>query len=323
MRSSLTLNELEAFIHLADTKNFHQAAARFHLSQPAFTRVIQSAERKLNTSLFDRNTRRVELTRSGEELLPIARRIVGEFHGSLSDLSEFIAGRSGHVKIACLPSVAAAVVPNVLLAFSQANPKVRFSVLPMQGELVLSEVLSGNADFGISTAPAVPRDDVAYDPLFVDDFVMICRRDDPLASLSEVSWAVFDTRPYIASGPASSTSSMVQRAMYEGGFHSQPRYECPNITVVGVMVAAGLGIASQPRAGLGLIDMRELHAVPLVQPVISRELGTLVHTRRSLSAAALALLEACRSGADTQASAAAFRRTPRPPAGSGPDSPPA
>lgn len=322
MRSTLTVNELEAFIHLADTRNFHVAAERFHLSQPAFTRVIQSAERKLNTSLFDRNTRRVALTRSGEELLPIARRIVGEFHDSLSDLSEFVAGRSGHVKIACVPTVAAALVPNVLLAFGQAHPKVRITVQPLQGEFVLREVASGAADFGISIAPPVPGADVTYEPLLLDDFVVICRRDDPLAAMSEVPWSVFSTRTYIASGPASSMRGMVDKVMYEGDLHAPAQYECTNITVVGVMVATGLGIAALPHSGLRLMDMSELCAIPLVEPVLSRELGILTRSGRSLSAAALALIDAFRAGTDERNGPMVFRRMPRPACGDGsPDSP--
>ncbi len=312
MRSSLTVNELEAFIHLADTKNFHVAAQRFHLSQPAFTRVIQSAERKLNTSLFDRNTRRVALTRSGEELLPIARRIVGEFHDSLSELSEFVAGRSGHVKIACVPTVAAALVPGVLRLFGQAHPQVRISVQPLQGELVLQEVESGAADFGISIAPPAMSKSIAYEPLVLDDFVVLCPRDDPLAQLAEVPWSVFASRPYIANGPASSLRGMVDKALYEGDIHAPAQYECTNITVVGVMVATGLGIAALPRSSMRLIDMSELCAISLVEPVLTRELGILTRSGRSLSAAALALMDAFRTHTDDGPGTPAFRRMPPP-----------
>jgi len=184
----------------------------------------------------------------------------------------------------------------------------------VQGDVVLRQVADGDADFGISTPPSAPRPDLSYEPLLLDDFVLICRRDDPLAGLSEVPWSVLATRPYIAGGAASSVRDMLDKVMYEGNFHTPARYECTNITVVGVMIAAGLGIAAQPRSGVCLIDMSELTAIPLVAPVLSRELGILTRTGRSLSAAAMTLLDAFRTGAEAPDPRAApvFRRMPRP-----------
>lgn len=293
MRSSLTVNELEAFIHLAEAKNFRVAAERFHLSQPALTRTIQLAERKLDTLLFDRNTRRVELTRSGEELLPIALRIVSEFHDSLSDLSEFIAGRRGRIKIACLPSTGAAMLPRLMLAFQHSHPKVQIAMQPVSANFVLEMVADGSADFGISTAPS-QHADICYEPLLSDDFVLICRRDDSLASRKRVDWSALTARPLIISGPASSVRAITDKALSEAGLVVTPRYECTNISIVGAMVATGLGVATLPRMALGLIDMTQLAILPLVKPTISREIGILTRATRSLSVAAMSFIEKLR-----------------------------
>ena len=294
MRSTLTVHELEAFLLVAETCNFRQAAERFHVSQPALSRIIQSAEHKLGARLFDRNTRHVALTRAGEALLPIARRIVAEFHDSLSDLSEFVAGRKGRITIACLPSAAAALLPAAMSTFQQSHPQVTISLTPMSDVFVQDMVADGRADFGMSVAPA-GSGQVDFEPFARDDFVLICSLNDPLAKRRLVDWRVLAERPLVASGPASSIRPLVNRVLAETGLAIEPKYEATNISVVGAMVAAGLGVAPIPRLALRLIDVTGLAVLKLGRPSVYREIGILTRTDRSLSAATISFLATLRA----------------------------
>jgi LysR family carnitine catabolism transcriptional activator len=294
MRSTLTVHELEAFLLVAETRNFRLAGERLHVSQPALSRTVQSAEHKLGARLLDRNTRRVDLTRAGEELLPIARRIVGEFHGSLSDLSEFMAGRRGRVTIAGLPSVVAALLPPAMVAFQAAYPGVTISLQTLSDEFVQEMVVDGRADFGISVAPA-SRSGVAFEPYARDEFVLICGRDDPLARRRRVDWQLLATRPLIASGPASSIRRLVDHVLEQTGITVEPSYESTHISVVGALVGAGLGVAPVPRLALRLIDMSRIVVLPLGRPALYRDIGILTRAGRSLSTAAASFLAALRA----------------------------
>jgi DNA-binding transcriptional LysR family regulator len=79
MRLPIDLRQMEAFVAVATCGNFSQAALALHVSQPALSRSVRLAEDALGARLFDRNSRSVRLTPAGTELLPIARRILGEF----------------------------------------------------------------------------------------------------------------------------------------------------------------------------------------------------------------------------------------------------
>ena len=297
MRSNLTVNELEAFLLVAQTCNFRRAAERFHVSQPALSRIIQSIEEKLDARLFDRNTRRVELTHAGNELLPIARRIVAEFHDSLSDLSEFVAGRKGQIAVACLPS-AASLLLKTMARFEQSHPKVAISLMTASNEFVVEMVADGRADFGLSVASRSFAH-VDFAPFARDDFVLICSRNDALAKKHQVDWSALATRPIVASGSASSIRAIVDRVLAETGIVVKPKYEASHISVVGSMVAAGLGVAPIPRLALRLMDVTDLAVLNLVAPVVHREIGILTRKGRSLSAAAIAFLDTLRSAMAT------------------------
>lgn len=280
----LTIPELEAVLLVAETLNFRMAADRAHVSQPALSRRVQGAERKLNAKLFDRDKHRVTLTDAGTELVPIASRMISEFHDSLSDLSEFIAGRRGVVNIWALPSVAAAILPHAAQMFQKTHPQVRLVVQAASAGQVARAVSEGTADMGLSIEQAPPAADLSFTPLLKDHFVLICSKSDPLAGKKAVDWKVFLDRPFIASGPVSSirqvTDSILETSI------PNAHYVIDNISVVGAMVADGVGIAAVPKLALRLMDTSRLQSVALCSPTATREIGILLRRNRSLSAAA-------------------------------------
>lgn len=113
MRNSLTLKQMAALVAIAEQGNFSAAADHLHVSQPALSRTVRLAEEGLGTRIFDRDTRSVSLTPEGEELLPIARRILGEFNDSMGELFQFMEGKRGRVRVSAVPSVAQSLLLGV------------------------------------------------------------------------------------------------------------------------------------------------------------------------------------------------------------------
>ena len=74
----LSLRQLRAFVSVAHLKSFTRAASVLHLSQPALTVQIRRLEEALAVRLLDRNTRAVELTRVGRDLVPVFQRLLRE-----------------------------------------------------------------------------------------------------------------------------------------------------------------------------------------------------------------------------------------------------
>lgn len=74
----MDLRQLQQFVVLAETGNFHRAAERLHMAQPPLSISIRKLESSLGTPLFVRTTRGVKLTQAGEAALTDARRAL--FH---------------------------------------------------------------------------------------------------------------------------------------------------------------------------------------------------------------------------------------------------
>lgn len=286
MAALLTLAELQAFIHAAQALNFRQAADASCISQPALTRRIQSAEHKLGMPLLVRSTRHVALTEQGRALLPIARRLVSDYHGALAELGEFVAGVRGKVAVACLPSLAARLLPQTLQRHQAQRPHVKltFDLLDRAG--VLQRLVAGEADFGLCSAPPEGYD-MLFEPLpLQDELLLLCASGDPLGAQPCVPWSAVHDRPYLSIGTISSTAPLIAQALQQRGIEVDAAYIVPDTAVLGRLVARGLGVAIVSRLALGLMDMGDLRAVPLAGPAVMRSCGVLRLRRRPLSTAA-------------------------------------
>jgi len=293
MRRLPSIKQLEAFLIIESTRNLTEAARRLHVSQPALSRTLQLMEEAVQARLFERNTRSMELTPPGAAMLPIARRLVGEFHESFGRFGEFLGGQSGQVVVAGLPSMVVALMPRAIQRLAEVSPGVEVKVLSFVEQQVLAAVRAGTVDFALATQPA-SSGGWSFEQLLVDEYVLVCRKDDPLARRKTAPWSVIEGRSFVAMAPSSSVRSVTDRVFVELGVTVDVRYESDNISLMGPLIAAGLGVSVLPRLGLALTDCSGLAAVRLTSPDISRYVGVLQRIDAPLSPVAGRLLKILR-----------------------------
>lgn len=82
----MTLDQMRYFMEVAYCRSFSQAAQNLFISQPNLTKYIASMEKELGVKLFDRTTRKVELTEAGERLLSKSQLVLMPFLRELEDI---------------------------------------------------------------------------------------------------------------------------------------------------------------------------------------------------------------------------------------------
>ncbi|MGK9797784.1 LysR family transcriptional regulator, partial [Salmonella enterica subsp. enterica] len=85
-------------------------------------------EEELGIALFERSTRSVRLTPAGEQLVPMARRIVGEFDSGLRHLQSRAEQEAQRLSIAALPSLANVLLPGVCAALERRYSHAQIAV---------------------------------------------------------------------------------------------------------------------------------------------------------------------------------------------------
>lgn len=222
---------LRAFVAVAEELHFGRAAARIPLAQQAVSRDVRSLERQLGLSLFDRSTRRVELTPAGERLLPRAVQLLdlhdeiarGDTAGPLLvDLSS--AGLTG-------PDLTA----NRIFALARANAPETELLARFHGGLAAgaAEILARRLDvsFGrFSGLSARVREQLQHVPLRLEAMAVILAEDHPLAArravpLRELGGCRIDI---CAGNPATTEwSDLGSRLLAEHGLAAAPPYPPP------------------------------------------------------------------------------------------------
>lgn len=163
----MDLRRLRHFSELAETLNFHAAAERVHLTQPAFTRSIARLERELGTQLFTRDKRSVELTSAGELLLEQARSLLRD-----ADALERFARSAGQhgrreLHVGLYGTALAELTHPVLLAFAQRRPGIEVVVHDVPFDRGIEPLLNGELDVGLLRAQTdIP--DITAVPLFAE-----------------------------------------------------------------------------------------------------------------------------------------------------------
>lgn len=283
--SLVTLRHLRAFLALSHERHFTRAAARMHLSQPAFSALIRALEAELGLQLFDRTTRQVALTPEGVQFEPAARRALGEVDAALAFARERAALERGRVSIALLPSLAADWLPPVLVSFRAAHPGIETEVHDVLSDACVEHVLSGRADFALAATRAATRD-LQAERFCSDDFHLVCRADHPLARVERLRAADLARHPFIQ---MSRTSSV--RQSLEQGLRSAPLQtvmEVDQLATVMGMVRAGVGISVVPAMTLFHFTGTGIVARRLPLRGLRRTLYLITRRERSLSRAAAA-----------------------------------
>lgn len=288
-RIGLNLRQLEAFVATASTESFRQAALRTKQSQPTISRLISEAERVLGSRLFDRDTRHVELTTTGRELLPIARRILLEFDDSMSDLGKFLAGQTGRISIAALPSIAASLLPSAIATYMRKFPQVTFQLHEAATGRLLRMVEERGVDFGVCARPDAMQS-LRYRHLTNDPFVLVCAHGDPLAQRESVSWNAFSGRRCVISTMHTSIRAVTDAVFMRLSRPVRAVLEVPSAAAAIALTGVGVGVCAMPKLTLAPLNMSMVRTVALRDPVMNRPIGVVTHIGRSLSPAAQAFI---------------------------------
>jgi DNA-binding transcriptional LysR family regulator len=238
--------QLEAVLALAEYGSFVAAAAALRLSQPALTRAVQRLEAALGVRLFERSTRRVQITAAGREFAAVAERMLNDLGITVRSVREVAEERRGLVVVSSVMSVAGGALPSVIAAYRADRPGVEIHVREGVHAGVLEDVRSGVADFGIGYVDELP-DPVVGSALGRETFCAVVPARHRLAGRRSLALADLRDQPIIALPTESRTRRTIDAAAATAGVTLRQMVVVTQIATVLALVGAGAGIGIVPR----------------------------------------------------------------------------
>lgn len=246
----LSLRQLQQFLAVAETMNYHRAAERLNMAQPPLTAAIRNMEDALGVRLFERTNRITGLTAAGEVLQKEALRTLMQMTRAETLTRRAGQGLTGSLRIGFVASAVRHRLPGMVACFSRDHPDIALDLREATTSRQVKALLEDRLDIAIVALPvpeyAAPY--LALRPLLSSRLLVALPRDHALAAetaltigaLANESWIMFPENE--GPGLYRTIHTVCERA----GFAPQIAQQAVQMETIVGLVAAGLGVALVP-----------------------------------------------------------------------------
>lgn len=283
----MDIANLRAFAAAARSGSFSSAAEQLHITQPAVSKRIAVLESELDASLFDRLSRRIELTEAGrallaripdvEQSLRQAERAVRDLHGEIT----------GPLRIATSHHIGLHRLPPVLSSFQRRYPQVQLAIEFLDSEQAYERLRVGDIELAVVTLAPGDVSRLHSETIWEDRLAIMAAPDHPLAGQRQTTIAALAAFSAVLPGLDTFTGQIVHRHFADAGAQLQLRMATNYLETLRMMAIVGLGWTVLPEH---MADP-ELHILSVKNTAMSRMLGLVRHDERSLSRSARAFVE--------------------------------
>lgn len=242
----LDLKLLKCFVVLAEELHFGRAAERLHISQPPLSLKIRALEKQLGVQLFQRSSRRVELTHSGQILLGDAQRVLRDAEQLVKLAGSLESGEAGTLAIGFNALLAYRLLPQLVAAFAERYPGVKLTLHEMVSSEQVAALAERQIDIGL-LRPPLPAGFSSW-PLGSEDMMVFLPARHPLAEQETVALQSLAAEPMLmfSRGESAYLHNLIMEMCTEAGFAPIVRQETRHIHAIVALVGTGMGVALLP-----------------------------------------------------------------------------
>ena len=282
---NVTLRQLRAFVAVARTGSFTLAAESLFITQSALSGLIKELEQALGLRLFDRSTRRLQLSDAGSDLVTHIEKILLDLDGVIDEVGKLKALHRGLVRVAVPQLMACTLMPGLMASFRNDHPQVQLRLVDSLVEQVINRVFTGEVDFGLGPERA-PNSDIEATQLFELPFMAALPRTHRLACQRELRWADLAGDPLITLQGQFTERLATDLGAARRNVTLEPANEVAFMSTALSMVAAGLGLTICIPYAAEMVQQYGLVLRPVVDPVVLRGFYIFRRRGRTLSPAA-------------------------------------
>jgi len=275
---------LNAFISVARHESFSKASEHLFLTQPAISKRVAALEEELGAQLFNRIARRISLTEAGKQLLPKARELVNQAEDMQRYATNLSQEISGNLSIAISHHIGLHRMPPIFKEFNQHYPTVNLDIRFEDSDQAFHAVEQGDIEFAIITLPKNIPKQLKKEVIWHDELAIVVANDHPLSQVSNQRFSDLSNYQCVLPSSDTETFKIMQREFDQQGLTLNVQMQTNNLETLKMLVVAGLGWSLLPKT---MLD-NSLTKLTLSDN-LQRELGVVLHKKRSLSNAATAL----------------------------------
>lgn len=283
-----TLRQIECFQAVVELGNFSRAAERMNTTQANLSHTIRDLETGLGTRLFDRTTRRVDVTEAGRAFAAAALAGLAEIDRAVALVRDLGQLRRGLVRVAAPPLLCATILPRLIRDLAEAHPELELRIEDVTTDAILDQVRSGRADLGVGTFAAA-ESGLDSQTAIQDQLMVFCPPGHDFAGRDLVKWADLGGEKVITLTRESNIRLLAEIGFDQAGLPLRPQLEVHQIHTALSLAESGAGVAILPAYAFAALRGRGIVARPLTDPAIIRDVRLITARDRTPSPATLAV----------------------------------
>lgn len=239
----MDFKKLRTFQCAAQTLNFSEAANELGYVQSAVTSQIKSLEESLDTPLFERNGRGVELTCAGNELLRYSRRLFSLREEAIKAVSH-TTQQHPTIRIGGHESILTYYLPAFLQAYTKAYPTAKFQICPTPVTHIKSDIIADKLDIAFVLERPFQRQGLHLHTYRDELIVLVCAPEHPLAQQTSVSGSDLACQHLLLTEKGCCYRNQFERALIDIGAYPSHISEFVSIETIKECVKRNMGIGA-------------------------------------------------------------------------------
>lgn len=214
----MEIYQLKVFLEVARCLSFTEAADTLNLTQPAVSAKIKSLESSLNTPLFNRLGRRIELTRVGQYLFEEGPQLVDLESLLISEIEEIKQGKSSTFKVGCMADIANHWLPLALFKYWQKYPSVQTKCQQFEtAEKLYRAIKNGEVDVGLADLSFSGFDEVSECVIDTVHYSLVASSSHQLSQQTWLSLKQLLNQPWVLLPDGTSSRIIFEKRLQEVG----------------------------------------------------------------------------------------------------------
>ncbi|MFD1038979.1 selenium metabolism-associated LysR family transcriptional regulator [Virgibacillus byunsanensis] len=240
----MNYDRLKTFIAVAEKKSFSEAAKILYVTQPTITSQVKALEEELNTKLFERTTKKVEMTQSAHILLKYVREIVRLTDSAQKEILQNENTVHGDLSMGCSLTIGEYILPEFLRQFIDSYPLIQISVKIANSSEVVEKLKDQLIDVGLIETP-IEDPQIVLEPILEDELILIAAPDYFSTKEVKISLHQLKKIPLIVREKGSGTRAVVDKYL------TQNRLSVDDLNVV-MELGSTESIKAAVESGLGV-----------------------------------------------------------------------
>jgi LysR family hydrogen peroxide-inducible transcriptional activator len=241
----MELQQLRYFLAVAETGSFTAAAARCHVSQPSLSIQLAKLEAELGGPLLERSRKGARLTERGELFRPRAAEALRQLETAALEVQELAGLRRGSVRLGCMPTTGAYLLPPLITAFERTHPGIRLDLREDSSPVLAKLLLDNEVDLAIVDEAGL-QSGLEVELLFQEALLLAVPSRHALARRRRLALSALKGVPLILMKSGHGFRKIVLDALAKAGVEPTVVHESGEIETVQALVEAGLGCALVP-----------------------------------------------------------------------------